>query len=644
MKLDKSVSFRGKAGDVTSIDDITRAVNESMSLPPAEALIGQDKNTQNFSAWRELKTLIKECARSKVARRILLLSGIAMFTLVLNVIGELRMNKWQGAFFRAIETKNLSEVGTQSLFFVLIMVVLLTFVVTQNWLVERVKIRIREWLSHDLLGEWMKHGHAYRLNMTSSERLNPDQRIQEDVKNFSENTGELGIGAARASMMLISFVGLLWVMSSGISFDISGHTIAIPGYMVWFALLYAGLGSWLAARVGSPLITLNEERYGQEAQFRYSLVRVSDNAESISFYSGEKDERKIVDRYLNRVLETMKTLAFANAKLTWIACGHGWMVVILPVLVALPGYLQGKLDFGGLMMVVGAFNQVQTSLRWFVENFGRIAEWRASLHRVVVFREAVLTVDDYENIPETIHLEPHPKGFLEFQKTSISLVDGKVVIADATATIQPGERVLLEGESGSGKSTLLRAVGGLWPWGSGKILLPPRDEMMFLPQKPYIPLGSLAQAITYPNAHGDWSDEDLADCLIRVNLEAFVPMLHDVSRWDKLMSLGQQQRLAFARLLLHQPKWIFLDEATSALDDENQHTMMSLLTEELAGSAVLSVGHRNILEQYHTRTLHLVQSHSGQVLTKKKPKSIEPRKRTFLRKLGSKLRQATANA
>jgi putative ATP-binding cassette transporter len=407
-------------------------------------------------------------------------------------------------------------------------------------------------------------------------------------------------------------------MSSGIALPIAGHNLEIPGYMVWFAIFYAAIGAWLTLKVGRPLITMNEDRYTKEANFRYSLVRISDCAESIAFYSGEKDERKIADSALGRVLRVMKKLSFAHARLTWITCGHGWMVVILPVLVALPGYLQGKLDFGGLMMVVGAFDQVQQSLRWFVENFARIADWRAALHRVVVFSDSIASVDENREQSESITRKLHPEGRLAFEKTKVSLIDGEVVIARATAEIEPGERVLLVGESGSGKSTLFRAVAGLWPWGSGTILHPKEEDMMFLPQKPYMPLGTLATALAYPNGAETWDRALLARALARVNLESFIPMLDDNARWDKLMSLGQQQRLAFARLLLHRPKWVFLDEATSALDDENQALMMSIFTEELNGSSVLSIGHRAGLEQFHTRTLHLNQTRKGRILGRKK--------------------------
>ncbi len=568
--------------------------------------------------WRELKILFVPMQHSIFFRRIIMIMGTIISILLINAAGEVRMNEWNGAFFGAVEKKDLPLVWHQSGIFVIIMLFLLCLIVSQNWLLERLRIRLRQYLTAQMMDEWMRPARAYRLNMSSEESLNPDQRIQEDVRKFTELTCDLMMGALRATLMLVSFVGVLWGMSKGISFPIAGYNVEIPGYMVWFALLYAGLGSLLVVKVGKPLIDLNDERYTKEANFRYALVRISDNAESISFYAGEKDERRIAQADFKDVVRNMKVTSFANARLTTVALSHGWMVVILPVLVALPGFLQGKLNFGGLMMVVGAFNQVQQSLRWFVESFRGIADWRAVLSRVVTFREALLAMGEYEKNPQTIRLSDHQDKHLSFQDTRVSLLGGEVVISNATAHIRPGERVLLTGESGSGKSTLLRAIGGLWPWGSGQIHLPPENDMMFLPQRPYIPLGTLASAIAYPNTPGvDTDIEKIKQCMTRVNLEGFIPMLHQKARWDKMMSLGQQQRLAFARVLLHKPKWIFLDEATSALDDENQHRMMSLFTEDLPDSAVLSIGHRPGLEVYHTRKLHLIETKTGRVLTRK---------------------------
>jgi vitamin B12/bleomycin/antimicrobial peptide transport system ATP-binding/permease protein len=525
---------------------------------------------------------------------------------------------WQGEFFSAVGKKDSSLIGGQLLIFLGLVPILLAPVVAQTWLQQLLKIRLREWLTGALFDYWLAPGRAYRLNITSTEDLNPDQRIQEDVRNFSEMTADLGIGIVSALLLLISFIGVLWVLSANVPLCWSGREFFVPGYMVWAALAYAGLGSWLTWHMGWPLMPLNAERYAKEADFRFSIVRVSESTEAIALYAGEQDERRILDKSAAAVIEAMYRISFGLAKLTWITSGYGWFAIVVPVIVALPGYLGGNMDLGGLMMIVGAFNQVQQSLRWFVDNFPRIADWRASVGRVSEFRDALRLLDSYESESDQIRLVPHGMGNLSFENASVLFSDGGEVISEATAHIVPGERVLIAGESGSGKSTLLRAIAGLWPWGSGTIYLPHREEMMFLPQRPYLPLGTLEEAVSYPKGLGNFSRADIAAALERVNLGGLVEMLGKHRRWDKELSLGQQQRLAFARLLLQRPRWVFLDEATAALDDDNQDLVMSIFTKELADATVLSIGHRPGLEVYHTRTLQLVRTDSGGAKLKRK--------------------------
>lgn len=593
-------------------------IDNGVARPPVQTVIFRgESNVPYVTVFSEAWCILQDLFKSAARREIFLLAGAVFGVLVINMAGQVYLNRWQGSFYRAIEHKNLSEIGHELGIFLLLVAVLLCVVVSQTWLHARLKISLREWLTKHLLTQWLIPARAYRLGISSDDGVNPDQRIQEDVRNFSEMSADLGMGLVQTTMLLLSFIGVLWAMSANISFEINNRAVSVPGYMVWMALLYAAIGSWVTSRIGRPLIALNEERYAREAEFRFSIVRVSENSEGVAFYSGERDERKLIDRNLNHVLGVMLNMAFASARLTWITSGYGWLMIVLPVLVALPGYLQGALDLGGLMMVVGAFIQVQNSLRWFVDNFGQIANWRAALHRVVVFRNAMEAIDQYGTENEHIKILPHAKGHLSFENTRISLIDGEVVIADATAHIYAGERVLIHGESGSGKSTLFRAVAGLWPWGSGCIRIPAREDMMFLPQKPYMPLGTLASALSYPKASSETDREKMKTALTRVNLDEFIPMLDLTDRWDKLMSLGQQQRLAFARVLVHRPKWVFLDEATSALDNNNQDVVMSLFTHELKDTTLLSIGHRDGLQEYHTRALHLTTTSSGTVLSRR---------------------------
>ncbi len=612
-----------KLGEDDNAADIL-ATRQHIAKPPVEPVEPAEPPQERVSAvYHELSGLFSDLKTSPFRNKLTLLAAGLFAMLIANMAGQVYLNQWQGSFFSAVERKDAGLIGHQVMVFLVIVVVLLGIVVVQTFFHEIMKLRIREWLTSTLLDHWLMPGRAYRLGISANEGVNPDQRIQEDARHFSELSADLGVGLLQALLLLLSFIGVLWVLSSNVTFNIYGEQRTIPGYMVWAALIYAAVGSWLTWRVGRPLIPLNSERYAKEADLRFSLVRVSENAESVALYAGEGDERRVINQNVNAVIGAMRNLSVALSQLTWITSGYGWFMIVVPTLIALPGYIQGTLNLGGLMMVVGAFTQVQSSLRWFVDNFAKIADWRAALHRVSIFREAIRTVDDFEGEHgevEQITLEPHGMGHLAFKNVSVHLADGGVVIEQATAYITPGQRVLITGESGSGKSTLFRAVAGLWVWGSGTISLPPRDEMMFLPQRPYIPLGTLEAAVSYPKSPGAFTREQIAAALTRVHLESFIAMLDEEDRWDKLMSLGQQQRLAFARVLLHKPKWVFLDEATAALDDENQDRMMRIFTEELSEASIMSIGHRPGLDVYHTRTLDLVLTPGGARLRRKRVK------------------------
>jgi putative ATP-binding cassette transporter len=597
----------GKANGGASAPEPSEPIRRDQRLvpkPPELKVEGQDQPFHGSSAWREVLELGAQLIRSSRRLAVLSLVGGVVAVLLANIVGQVYLNRWQKAFFDAIERKDLGMIWDQLLVFLIIVSVLLTIVVSQTWLHEMLKVRLREWLTHHLLDNWLPHGRAYRLGISEETGVNPDQRIQEDTRNLSELSADLGVGFLQAALLLVSFIGVLWAMSQNISFQSLGVTISIPGYMVWAALLYAAIGSWLTWLVGRPLIGLNATRYAREADLRFALVRVSESAESIAFYAGEPDERRILTRYVDQVIGVQRKMSNALSRLVWITSGYGWLTIVVPILVALPGYLHGALTLGGLMMVVGAFNQVQQSLKWFVDNFARAADWRAALHRVVVFHEALQEVDEREEEPG-IKLVPHPEGHLVFENVGVWLSDGGVVISDATSEILPGERVLVVGDSGIGKSTLMRAIGGLWPWGTGTIYLPPRDQMMFLPQRPYMPLGTLRGAVAYPAGPDAFTTEQIAGALERAGLPEFAGRLDEEERWDRLMSLGQQQRLAFARVVLHRPRWVFLDEATAALDEENQTRVMSIFDKELPETSIVSIGHRPGLEAYHTRALQL---------------------------------------
>lgn len=583
--------------------------------PPAAIYPGRN-------ALAESIDLLRAIWASAYRRRIGLLAlGLAL-VLCANMAGQIRLNQWHGAFFDALDQQRVAAFGYQLLIFLVIVSVLLALVVGQTWMQEMLKVRLREWLTHHLLDQWLVAGRAYRLGLAGQIGVNPDQRIEEDTRKLTEFSAELGVGLLHAILQLVAFVGILWGLSTSIVFVFDETSFTIPGYMVWCAILYAAIGSFLTWKVGGPLIGLNAERYAREAQLRFALVRVSESAESIALFGGERDERRLLEGNLDQVILAMRRLSGALARLTWITSGYGWIAIVIPIVVASPGYFSGGLTLGGMMMVVGAFNQVQASLRWFVERFPDIADWRATLHRVSAFKATVAHLDEIDNSVDRIELVRDPDGQLAFDAVSVLLSDGRVVIADASVEIASGERVLIVGESGAGKSTLFRAVAGLWPWGSGTVRLPDPDTMMFMPQRPYLPLGTMRAAITYPDPPSAFEGAKVETVLKRLGLAELLPLLDVEERLDKSLSLGQQQLIGFARLLLHRPKWVFLDEATSALDELNQRRAMSIFDAELADAAVLSIGHRPGLDAFHNRMLRLVRSPDGATLHPTPPEGI----------------------
>jgi vitamin B12/bleomycin/antimicrobial peptide transport system ATP-binding/permease protein len=599
------------------------------------------RSRSNAHPASEFYELCHEMLRGGKGWPLVWLSAAVALVLIGNMVGQVRLNEWNGAFFDAVQNRDSNAFLWLIAVFLVIVAGLLTLVVAQTWLQERLKVRLRERITHILLADWLKPARAYQLGLTD-QSTQPDQRMQEDCRLLAELTTELGVGMLQSFMLLVSFIGVLWSLSSDAAFDLGGVEVVISGYMVWVAIFYALIGSGLTWLVGRPLIRLNTERYAREAELRFALVRVNESAESVSFYSGERDERQSLERVTEEVLRAMRRLSGALARLTWITSGYGWLAIIVPVLAAAPGYFAGRLSFGEMMMVVGAFNQVQAALRYFVDNSPRIADWRSALLRTASFRRATLEVETQDLDNRRIQVRPHPRGWLQLNDLSIARADGQMIVGSASIEIRLGERVLIKGESGCGKSTLFRAIAGLWPWGEGIVEMPPADERMYLPQRPYLPLGSLRVAMCYPALAGRFTDAAVRSALARCGLSDFADELDHEQRWDQILSLGQQQRIAFARLLLHKPRWVFMDEATSALDDASQASMFSLFEEELAGASVLSIGHRPGLEVFHTRILYIRKCKRGAVLVPASPGPLRPCPSAGPTKV-AKLAQATAS-
>ncbi len=579
---------------------------------------------QGFNLARDLRLFARVLRPAQGGRVVLAIFIGSIVVTIANMLGQVRLNEWNGQFFDAVGRKDLSAFVQFLWTFLVIIAMLLTLTVAQTFLQERLKFRLREWISLHLLAEWLKPMRIYQMSFAGPYGRNPDQRIQEDTRLLGDASADLGCGMVYALLQIVAFVGVLWTLSAQVTFRVAGYVIAIPGYMVWCALAYAAVGSVLTWLVGRPLIVLNGERYAREAEFRFALVRVNESGESIALHGGEKDEQKHLEAALAAVVDTMRRISTSLAQLTWITSGTGWLSFVVPILVAAPAYFGGALTLGGLIMVAGAFAQVQGAMRWFVDNFSRLADWRAAIHRVARFRETLDNLPAVDEGSEEIKRALHPEGYLAFEGVRILLPDGHIVIEEANVSVMPGERVLIVGETGAGKSTLFRAVAGLWPWGSGTILTPKPESMAFLPQRPYLPLGTLRNALTYPAAVDAFSDADVRQALERCGLGNLVDKLDKDDRWDKELSLGEQERLAFARVLLHKPAWVFLDEATAALDEGSQANVMGLFNAELKDTTVMSIGHRPDLAAYHTRTLQIIHGQNGDRLSIKPPAVLPP--------------------
>jgi putative ATP-binding cassette transporter len=394
-------------------------------------------------------------------------------------------------------------------------------------------------------------------------------------------------------------------------FEVGGQSFTVPGYMVWCAVAYSLGGSLLAWRVGRPLVPLNAERYQRESDLRFALVRVNEHADGIALHGGEADERRILDGPLARVIAMMTRLAGGIARLTWITSGYGWLAIVVPIIVAAPGYFDGELSFGALMMVVGAFNQVQSSLRWFVDNLADIADWRATLLRIVSFRDALPEVETIGEETGRITLVNAGVDKLVLDDLAVALPGECAHLDQARVEVSPGDCIQVVGSPGSGKSTMFRALAGMWPWGAGTIQLPPRDAMMFMPQRPYLPPGTLRAAVSYPAGAGRFDDAAVLAALDRVELARLAPALDREDRWDRQLALDEQQRLAFARLLLHAPRWVFLDDAFGALGEEHRELVTSILKREFGHAAVVRFGRDRAPDGIWDRILHVI-VHPGQ--------------------------------
>ena len=536
-----------------------------------------------------------------------LLTGAIGALVAINIAVQYGINLWNKYFFDALDARDGSRVTWAITLFAVLAVLAVLAMVGQVFARLTLQARWRRWLTADLARQWLEGRRFYQMSIAAPEVDSPEFRMTDDVKVATEPIVDFAIGLSNAVLMAAVFVGVLW--TAGGSIEVFGHTI--PGYFVVCAAAYGLLTSGLMVLLGRPLIRFTERKNAAEAQIRFELVRVRENAESIALIGGEEDEERGLGRTLDEVLARWRKVVSQQALMTFIIHGNTILAPVVPLLLGAPKYLAGQMSLGQLMQIAAAFVQVQLAFNWLVENYIRLAEWNASASRVVALWRTLRAIEKASATEDRIAIGESEDGNLHIRDLSVAQHNGRVVINEADAMFAPGEKILIKGESGTGKSTLIRAIAGLWPWGSGDVLLPRGSRVMFVPQKPYVPNGTLRQALLYPEGAGDVSDQALKDALHRCGLRHIAGRLDEEERWDKLLSGGEQQRLAFARLLVHRPEVIILDEATSALDEASQDSMMSLFHSELADAMLLSVGHRPSLAEFHDRTVELTRKPSG---------------------------------
>lgn len=552
--------------------------------------------------FRDVWYLTKSYWQSEEKKKAFFLLG-CIIALTLGVVYMLvLLNQWNNSFYSALQNYDAKKIFDELIHFSWLAAIYILLAVYSYYLQQTLILNWRRWLTTRFIDIWLQNKTYYNLQMFGKDTDNPDQRISEDVRQFVEMTLSFGIGILKAFCTFASFVVILYNLSGSLSFTFMGKTWTINGYMLWASLIYSVIGTYITHLVGRKLVKINFIQQKYEADFRFSMIRLRESAESVAFYRGEAQEGSVFKQRFKMLLDNFWKLVNKQKQLVFLNSGYSQIAIIFPFVVAMNRYLTKEVTLGGLMQVASAFGRVQDSLSYFVDMYSSIAQWQAVVMRLTYFGRHMHEVSQQA---ERFHVERFAAAdVVEVSNMQINLPDGKPLLKNITFTLQPGHNVLIKGVSGSGKSTLLRAVSGIWPFVDGKIFLPSRDKLMFIPQKPYLPLGTLRAALNYPG-NKPIDDTELIYLMDLCQIGYLKDKLDLEADWSHVLSVGEQQRLAFVRAHIQQPQWLFLDEATSALDEDTEATMYSLLQERLQQTTVVSVGHRSTLNKYHELVLHL---------------------------------------
>jgi len=529
---------------------------------------------------------------------------IAVISIELALVGnDVLINQWRNRFYNALQGKDWAGFVQEMWIFCLLAAISVGLGVYQLYLNQWLQIRWRNWMTRQYLTEWLDNANHYRMQLQGDPADNPDQRISDDVQMFVQLTLQIGVGLLSSIVSLGSFVIILWGLSAAAPLLLFNGEFSIPGYLVWGALVYAIFGTILTQWIGSPLVNLDFNQQRLEADFRFNLVRVRENSEQIALLEGGGAERERLSRRFARIVGNWYAIMSRTKRLTAFTQTYAQAAVVFPFALATPAYFADKIQLGALMQISEAFGKVQDALSFFVSVYRTMAQWRAVVARLDGFEMSIASAIHQKSAPDTINIIPSPDKDIALRQLLVRMPNGTPLVAAEDFTLHSGERTLVTGPSGAGKSTLFRAIAGIWPFGSGSISVPAGAKLMMLPQRPYFPIGSLKAAIAYPAPVGDFDKERIRAVLESVGLQRLEPQLDEEAHWNRILSLGEQQRLGIARALLHAPQYLFLDEATASLDEASETMLYRLVEKELPSTVVVSIGHRSTLQGFHSRTV-----------------------------------------
>lgn len=555
--------------------------------------------------------------RGDAKRTAWFLTGSLLVTIAVQLVIQYELTVWNRTVFDALQNKAGDVVLFQAMIFPVLAVASVTSWVVLVYLRMTTQRRWRRWLAGHLTDRWLAEGRYYQLNLIKGDHQNPEYRMAEDLRLATESPVEFVVGIVSAALSAATFIVVLWNIGDSLTLPIGGSTITIPAFLVLGAIVYAVVASGSMVLIARRFVPVAEAKNQAEAEYRYLLTRVRENGESIALIRGEPEERAGVDRALENVLRRWRDVCFQTMRTTVVYQGSGILAPVVPVILSAPKFLDGSMSLGEVMQAASAFVIVQQAFSWLVDNYPRFADWTASARRVA---SLIVSLDHLDRAEESgvgrIEYGETDEAALQLCDLSVTLDDGTVVVGEAEVSIAPGEKILVVGESGTGKSSLVRAIAGLWPWGGGKLEIKSGARLFMLPQRAYIPLGTLRRAVTYPNAVDEIPDEEVIRAMEQVGLSELIEKLDQEGMWDQTLSGGEKQRIAFARLLVHKPDILVMDEATSALDPPSQEHLMRMIQEELPQMTIISVGHRPELEAFHERKLVLETREEGAKLVR----------------------------